>query len=168
MNGCSVFFSKLSHSRAAEKQPPEEFCKKKSFLKIYEKFTRNLCQRLFFNKAVDLKFEKKLSTFLTKHLRTTASESISKVKQLGPKEARRPWRNFFFLGQVWWLGEKVNNLQVRWRSKFIDFCYTIIKRPRNDNETYCSTAVAQRCSVKRVFLEILLNSKENTPPESLF
>ena len=90
VNGCSVFVSKLSQSREAEKQPPEEFCKKKSFLKNFEKFTRNLCQRLFFNKVVDLKFEKFLSTFLTKHLRTTAPESISTVKPLGPKEARRP------------------------------------------------------------------------------
>ena len=57
---------------------------------------------------------------------------------------------------------------MRWRSKFIDFCYTIVKRPRNDNETYCSKAVAQRCSVKKVFLEILLNSTENTPPELSF
>ena len=56
-----------------EEQPPEVFCKK-DVLRKFVKFTRkHLCQRLFFNKVAGI--AKLLrTTFLTEHLRVTASK----------------------------------------------------------------------------------------------
>ena len=56
-----------------EEQPPEEFCKK-GILRDFAKFTgKRLCQSPFFNKVAGLTKCLRIS-FLTGHLRATASK----------------------------------------------------------------------------------------------